>query len=686
MVGRSLGHGVAVSERRNIGILAHIDAGKTTLTEALLHATGTIRYPGAVEHGSTATDWRVQEQERGITIGSAAIGCRWRDVDITIVDTPGHVDFTIEVARCLRVLDGAVLVISGPDGVQAQTETVWHQAERHGLPMLAFVNKLDRDGMDLQRLDDEIRDRLGIEPLPLFLPLEGQDIEVIDVVSDRVFGWERSSLVRRQRAPRYERALTSVERGLRAEAWERLIDTVADHDDGFAELVLDGRQPSPVRSCAAIARAMSAKGCLPLVFGAARFGVGVSLMADAVVDLLPSPARARRPSVYALSPCVEVTLDDASAPPATACFVFKTEQRRRGNRLVFVRVFQGEVRQGQVLSRLPGGGTFAPSAIVAIDGGDEHPVDCLESGAIGGLVAPDGAAYPATGETLGAPDLGFSYEPGHRPEPVISVILEASDLATHQVMQQALDAAAMDDPSLRVFVDPQTGQTALGGMGELHLALVVERLVRDQQLAVKAHAPSVRLRQTVPRPISGEASVVDRVSGGSVTVAVSLAPRNDSRVDIVYQVVAPRRVANLRALESGIHTGLGLDGSKQRHLINVTVTISRLAVIGAQHPPVVYRNAMVRAINEALQDVSLIDVQPWGKITIVTPEVAVGRVVGDLSRRGGRVRATAARGGSLVIDAEAPIAAMLGYATELRSMTGGRGVFTIAPHAYRPIA
>ncbi|PIE65922.1 MAG: hypothetical protein CSA24_01640 [Deltaproteobacteria bacterium] len=673
---------------RNIGILAHIDAGKTTLTENLLHLTGAVRYPGAVEHGSTVTDWLLQEQERGITIGSAAISCRWRDVDITIVDTPGHVDFTMEVERSLRVLDGAVLVISGPDRVQAQTETVWHQTFRRGVPVIAWINKLDRPGFDDEALKREIAEHLGVEPVPLYLPRLSRDaLTLIDVLRGEALVWDLGGLVRRQRSELRRRRLDAEEAVDRAEALEVVVDAIASHDDAFAELVLAGQEPPLAAYQHALRRAIAAQACLPLVYGAARFGAGVALVADEIVDLLPAPDEVPAPTAYDLDTGASgVRVPVASGEPLAA-FVFKTETRPRGERLAFVRVFSGTLRAGDALVAVPDRAVAGAVEVVRIMGGDYDPIEALTAGMIGGLIYPAGAAVPATGDTLTAQRLPFTFERIEAPAPVISITLEAPDLEGHERMQALLRELCADDPSLSLGVAPGTGLTALSGMGELHLALAVERVKREAGVLVRTGAPRPRRRHLIVGAGSAERSCDDEHCGrGRVTIGLVVRPGAPGGLHTVrYAASPPRRRDWREALEAGVGAATGSDGVGPVDVVGVDVEIERLDVQGSDIPPVVFRDVAREAARVGLERGGLVEAEPWVAVSVAVPETMVGRIVGDLARRGAKIRGSESRGQIQVLSAEAPLGRMIGYATDLRSLTGGRGVASLEPIGYQPV-
>jgi elongation factor G len=669
---------------RNIGILAHIDAGKTTLTEQLLVWCGAIRRPGWVDEGSSVADWQRQERERGITIGSAAITGNWQGTEVTIVDTPGHVDFTMEVERSLRVIDGAILVVSGPDGVQAQTETVWHQAERHEIPAIGFCNKLDCPGFDDEEVQRSIRDRLGIEPLPLQLPLSfgGEALELLDVLSGEVIVWDNLGKKQAVRACG-RRQPTEEEVVLRELALERVIDTVASQDDRFAEEVLAGGAPSPERFLLALRAATQARACMPLLYGVARSGAGIHAVARAVLELLPAPDQAKPPGMFEVATGRPATL--AQQPGGwPAVFVFKTESLPGEGRIALVRAFGGELTPQTVLRRQPGGAPLDRLRIIRSFGGEAEPADRLPVGAIGGVVLGPDDPLLVTGDTLAAPDLGLTFEPIVTPEPVIGVVLEAPDEARDAELRAAVRQLTIDDPSLVASTDPQTGQLVLYGMGELHLEIAVERL-REARLEVSKGRPRAHLRQVALRPASGVGQdTSDQAPRARVEVAVQVSPMAEA-IGQRYELPEDLDPGVGDALVSGLDRALGRDGSLPRPVVGVVVQVRRVESTGARPHPAAYMRAAHAAASSAFRAAGLVLAEPWMALSIVVVDEHVGRVVGDLARRRGRVRATEARGTRQVLSARAPLAEVLGYATDLRSLTGGRGLVTMQPCGYEPL-
>ena len=671
---------------RNLGVLAHIDAGKTTLTEQILYLAGELRRPGAVDFGSTVTDWLPEERRRGITVTAAASSCRWRGAPLTLVDTPGHVDFTLEVERSLRVLDGAVLLLSGPDGVEAQTETVWHQVERRALPAVGFVNKLDRPGVDLDAVARGVRDRLGLAPawMTVVLDVGPGHATLGDPVHLRVARWtwppERHASARVDRTPP-----TPAEDKALGAAREELLELVAVADDAFAERYLAGHAFTAAEILRGLRRLVRARGCLPLWVGAAAHGVGVPGLLDGVEDLLPRSSDRTPPRCFDIATGVEVPGGLRAASGEAVALVFKTERRWGAGRLAWVRVFAGALRPGDALRRLPGGEPVTVASTVRIVGGAAEPVDELGRGAIGGVLVAEGQDPPRTGETLAAHGIPWALEPITPPAPVLAVALEAPDLAADEAMRRILRELAADDPSLAVHVDPHTGQTLLQGMGELHLELAVRSLADALQGEVRTGTPRARAGLVVGRGASAEAqSPAGSQPRGRAEVRVRLDPLpSDRGVDVRFETGAAVRADWRLACEAGIEAALQRpDGD----VLGLTVRVERLAARRGEPPPVHFRNAALAAVARALAAAALRRAEPWVSLELVVPPGAVGAVTGDLARRRGKVLGTEARGLQLVLRAEAPLQELIGYATPFRSLTSGRGAFSMEPAGYRPAA
>lgn len=665
--------------RRNLGIIAHIDAGKTTLTEQLLCLGGVIRRPGSVEDGSTVSDWMAQEQRRGITIGSAAVTCAWRDTSVTLIDTPGHVDFTWEVSRCLRVLDGAIVVISGPDGVQAQTRVVWHQAADHQLPIIGWINKLDRPGMVHEALLEEIEDSLGIEAVPLQVPLEYGSgvVTVLDILTGERRTWTDATKQLGTRSPSLSEPHPEEE-VLRELALERLGDALASHDDALAGLLIEGVSPAPSDWVRALGTAVRARACLPLYYGCARAGIGIQAIMDAVVELLPAPEEAASPKLYSGG-----DEDAGVALPAEApliAYVFKTETRPGGHRIAWVRVFRGSLEACVPTMRLPLRTLFRPSQVVRLAGGLETAVLQLSAGEVGGILVAQGDDLPGTGETLVLGSEERSFEPFGPPSPVVAITLESERDQDLQRLREAVQALVSDDDSLALSVDRDTGQLLLSGMGELHLEVICERLRAEHGIPFRAGRMHPRRRHSLVRPVEGEGEFrLDENPDGQVTVHLRIEPACDETSSVILgtQLSEP---SHRTALVDGVRQIL----FDRADLHGVSAVITHVESRGGGLSPRCFWEAGSHAAADSLTRATLIELTPWVAITLVIPEDRVGGVLGDLARRAVRIRSNEARGSMVVLTGDGMLGQMIHYATDLRSLTGGRGSVTIAAAGFRP--
>ena len=669
--------------RRNIGIVAHIDAGKTTLTEQILHATSVLRRPGSVDDGSTVSDWQRQEQERGITIGSAAVVCRWKDVELTLIDTPGHVDFGIEVSRALTVLDGTVVIFSAPDGVQAQTQTVWHQVAQHELPAIGFVNKLDRPGYNHESMLEQIRERLGIEPLPLYIPLHfgASELILLDVLGAKRLRWTMVQKKVGVREPELLKIEDEYEELLQQVALERIADAIASSDDLFAERYLSGAPLEVEQWLSAIGKATRQRRVLPLLFGVARSGVGPSQLLDHVLALLPSPDEVLPP--YVFDPQTGNTAGRLRSEYPSA-FVFKTERRPRGERLAHIRAFSGVLHKGDSLRILPNGERVRALRLVRLLGSEEIEVASLRAGSVGALQYLDEGSPLRTGQTLiGGEGPAFSFESLTSPTPVISISIEAEDEEEDARMRLFLEEAIHDDPSLALLHDRHSGQTLLAGMGELHLELLVERLQQDEGLRVRLGQPRARLRQMLTGPVESE--LTHRHEGpprGSVYLRVGLTPSKQSEIEVLdHHTGLHIGPIEQSALQAGMLHAL----EQEADIVGVNVRILDLSLSGGAVNPRMLWDAGHAAALKALTSTTVRAAEPWMRATIASPELSVGRVSGDLARRRAKILGSESRGAVQVLHVEVPLTEMIHYATALRSLTAGRGTFSMRPSRFRII-
>ncbi|MFJ5711358.1 elongation factor G [Streptomyces sp. NPDC093105] len=664
---------------RNLGILAHVDAGKTTVTERILFLTGAVHKRGEVHDGTTVTDFDPQERERGITISAAAVTCSWAGHELTLIDTPGHVDFSDEVERALRVLDGAVAVFDAVAGVEPQSESVWRQADRYGVPRIAFVNKMDRAGADLDAAVASIRARLGTVPLPVQLPLGREDDfrGVVDLVRMRAYGWEDGTL-----------AETDVPAAHRDEAVRRrrlLEEAVAElHPDALDEFCVTGSlaEGTLVRAL----RELTLEGAAVVVLcGAAYRDRGVEPLLDAVVAYLPAPAD--RPPVGGGERAA-----DPDAP--LVALAFKVSAAPTG-RMTYVRVYAGTLRQGSTVLDTATGRTERISRVLRVQA--DRTVD-VPGAAAGEIVAVVGPKAVRAGATLCAPEAPVVLEPPVPAAPVVSVAVEARRSTDTGRLATALARLAEEDPSLVVRTDPETGQTVLSGLGELHLEVAVEKLRRERGLEVTAGRPQVAYRETVTKGVTGLLYRHVKQDGGAgqfAHVVIDVQPLSgadgadgaEGEEEFVFMsTVTGGRVPQeyVRAVEAGCRDALA-DGPLGGHPVTgVRVTLTD----GATHPKdsseLAFRAAGRFALREALRSSVLALLEPVAEVTVTVPGDSVGTVLGDLAARRGRVTDSEVRGGTSVVTATVPLAELFGYATRLRGRTQGRGTFTTRPAGYAP--
>ena len=635
---------------RNLGILAHVDAGKTTLTERILYATGATYKRGEVHDGTTVTDFDPQERDRGITIFAAAVSCDWAGHRLNLIDTPGHVDFSAEVERSLRVLDGAVAVFDGVAGVEPQSESVWRQADRYGVPRVAFVNKLDRAGADLDTAVASIRDRLGVEPLVVQLPIGREDgfRGVVDLVGMRSLTWPDGVL--------HEAPATSAEA---VAARRRLVEAVAERHAGALD-ELDDMSDATLRA-ALRDLTLSGDGVVVLC-GSAYRNRGVEPLLDAVVDYLPGPA------------------GDPAADPAA--LVFKVHAARTG-RLTYVRVYEGTLRKGDVLWDAGAGRTERIARVLRVQA-DRHTE--VERAVAGDIVALAGIKASRAGATLSSRNAPVLLETPAETEPLVSVAVEARRSADAPKLPAVLAALVDEDPSLTVRTDPETGQTLLSGLGELHLEVAVEKVRQASGLAVTVGRPRVAYRETVVRGVPGMLYRHVKQDGGAgqfAHVVLDVAPLPGTGFEFASAVTGGRVPREyVRAVEAGCREALAEGPLGGHRVVGLRVTLTD----GVTHPKdsseTAFRAAGRFGLRAALRACGMALLEPVAEVTVSAPADALGGVLGDLAARRGQVTASTVRAVTAVV----PLAELFGYATQLRSRTRGRGTFTSRPAGYRPAA
>ncbi|MFF3285679.1 elongation factor G [Streptomyces sp. NPDC003023] len=661
---------------RNLGILAHVDAGKTTVTERFLYLTGTTHKRGEVHDGTTVTDFDPQERDRGITIFAAAVSCVWEDHRINLIDTPGHVDFSDEVERSLRVLDGAIAVFDAVAGVEPQSEAVWRQADRHAVPRIAFVNKLDRDGADLDTAVHSIRERLSTVPLVVQLPIGQEDgfTGVVDLIRMR-------SLVWRAGHDTYEEG--PVPDGLREEAARRrrlLEETVAElHPAALEEFCEHSALSARTLSDALRDLTRSGEGVVVLC-GSAYRDCGVEPLLEAAVAYLPSPLDV---------PPVRGTRDGAeqerAADPAApfAGLVFKVNSTATG-RLTYLRVYSGTIRKGDAVLDVGAQRTERIGRILRVQA-DRHAETDLA--VAGDIVAVVGLKAARSGATLSAPAAPLLLEPPTAAAPVVTVAVEARSRPDTDRLATALARLVEEDPSLAVRTDPETGQTVLSGMGELHLEVAVEKIRRAHGLEVGVGRPQVSYRETVARGVSGFVYRHVKQDGGAgqfAHVVLDVEPLGRTEGFEFSSTVTGGRVPQeyVRAVEAGCRDALA-EGPLGGHAVTgLRVTLTDGATHSKDSSEMAFRTAGRLGLREALRAGAMALLEPVVEVTVTVPDDAVGVVLGDLAARRGRVTDQAARTGTALVTATVPLAELFGYASRLRSRTQGRGTFTTRPAGY----
>ncbi|MFC8240684.1 elongation factor G [Streptomyces chartreusis] len=663
---------------RNLGILAHVDAGKTTVTERILYATGTTHKRGEVHDGTTVTDFDPQERDRGITIFAAAVSCAWDGHRINLIDTPGHVDFADEVERALRVLDGAVAVFDAVAGVEPQSESVWRQADRHGVPRIAFVNKLDRAGADLDRAVESIRERLHPVPLVVQLPIGTEDgfRGVVDLVRMR-------ALVRADGADTFvEEEVTGK---LREEAQRRrrlLEEAVAELHAGALEEFCARATVSPGTLVDALRELTRTGEGVVVLCGSAYRNRGVEPLLDAVVAYLPSPLDV--PAVRGVHDGADVERPADPAAPF-AGLAFKVSATPTG-RLTYLRVYSGTIAKGDTVLDAGAGRTERIGRILRVQADRHAQVDVALAGDI---VAVVGLKSARAGSTLCAPGAPLVLEPPGVAEPVVSVAVETRRSTETERLASALARLAEEDPSLVVRTDAETGQTLLSGMGELHLEVAVEKIRREAGLDVNVGRPRVSYRETVGRGVTGFVFRHVKQDGGAgqfAHVVLDVEPLETGSGFEFRSAVVGGRVPQeyVRAVEAGCRDALGEGPLGGHPVTGLRVTLTDGATHVKDSSDTAFRTAGRFGLRDALRSCAMVLLEPVVEVTVTVPDDAVGSVLGDLAARRGRVSGSVTRAGATVVTATVPLAELFGYATRLRSRTQGRGTFTARPTGYAP--
>lgn len=676
---------IPVEKQRNIGIMAHIDAGKTTTTERILFYTGVNHKIGETHDGGATMDWMEQEQERGITITSAAITCFWRDCRVNIIDTPGHVDFTIEVERSLRVLDGAVCVFDSVAGVEPQSETVWRQADNYGVPRICFVNKMDRIGANFFRCVSMIHERLGAKPVALQIPIGAEDKfeGVVDLIEGKAVVFDKAS-------KGAEFAVIDVPADLQdlyEEKRHEMIEAVAEEDEVLLEKYLGGEELTndEIRSC--IRKATINRNIVPVLCGSAFRNMGVQPLLDAVVDYLPSPDDIPPMIGHLVDSKTEETVDchcDVNEP--LAGLVFKLASDPFIGHLAFFRVYSGFVEAGSSVYNSTTGRKERVGRIVKMHANKREEIKRAEAGDIVALV---GLKQAATGDTICDEKREVKLESLHIPEPVIEVAIEPKSKADRDALSAALNKLMKEDPSFRVKTDEETNQTLIAGMGELHLDIIVDRLTREFNVNANVGKPQVAYRETISKAGKSDLKYAKQSGGrgqyGHCVIEIEPNPEKGYEfVNAITGGVIPKEY--IPAIDKGIQDALKSGVLAGFPVVDVKVTL----VFGSYHDVDSSEQAFYiagsMAIKDAMNKSTPILLEPYMDVEVVTPEEYLGDVMGDLNGRRGRVQSMEARaGGAQSVRAQVPLSSMFGYATDLRSKTQGRANFTMQFHHYERV-
>jgi elongation factor G len=667
---------VALKDIRNIGIMAHIDAGKTTTTERILFYTGRTHRIGEVHEGTATMDWMEQEQERGITNTSAATTCEWRDIQINIIDTPGHVDFTAEVERSLRVLDGAVAVFDAVAGVQPQSETVWRQADKYEVPRICFINKMDRVGADFYHSVETIVSRLRCRPVPIQIPVGAEDQfkGVVDLVEMKALIWLDETL-----GAQYD--VVDIPADLEAKAKEyreQMIEAVSEFDDKLFAKYVEGKPLSNDEIRAGIRKATIALKIFPVICGTAFKNKGVQSMLDAVVDYLPSPLDV--PPVQGVSvddPNVILTRQASDSEPFSA-LVFKIMTDPYVGQLAFFRVYSGHMAAGDSVYNVAKGRTERVGRLLRMHANKREEIQEIFAGDIAAAV---GLRTVSTGDTICDDESPIVLESIEFPTPVIQLAVEPRTKADQEKLGMAIQKLAQEDPTFRVATDPETGQTILSGMGELHLEIIVDRMMREFGVAANVGKPQVAYRETVRKNSEAEGRHIKQSGGrgqyGVVKIRMEPLPPGSGFefVNETYggsipkEYIGPTEAGMKEALEGGILAGFPMS--------DLRVTLYDGSYHDVDSSEIAFKIAGSIAVKEAARRAKPVLLEPIMAVEVVVPEEYMGDVIGDLNSRRGRIEGMELRGTSQIIKSHVPLSEMFGYATDLRSRTQGRGSFTM---------
>jgi len=673
-----------LEKTRNIGIMAHIDAGKTTTTERVLYYTGRSYKIGEVHEGTATMDWMVQEQERGITITSAATTCFWKDCRINIIDTPGHVDFTMEVERSLRVLDGALAILDAVSGVEPQTETVWRQADKYRVPRIVYVNKMDRVGADYYRCLGMLKDRLGAHAVPIQVPIGREDgfVGLVDLIDRVAYVWEDSEDL--------GGSFSTVDipadmLDLVKEYREKMIEGLAEVDEHLMEKYVHGEPITPAELKAAVRKGTISMKLFPILCGASFKNKGVQPLLDAVIDYLPSPLDI--PPIQGINPeTKEVEERKASDDAPFAALAFKIMSDQHVGQLVFLRVYSGTLEAGSGVYNSTKDKKERVGRLLRMHANKKEEVETV---AAGDIAAAIGLKLTTTGDTLCEPDRPIVLESMTFPEPVIAVAIEPKTRADEEKLGVSLSRLALEDPTFRVTSDEETAQTLIHGMGELHLEIIVDRLLREFRVEANVGKPQVAYRETIRKKAEAQGRYVRQTGGrgqyGDVYLEVE--PNEPGKgFEFENKIVGgsiPREY--VPAVEKGIREALDTGVLAGYPIVDIKVRLTDGSYHEVDSSEMAFKIAASMGFKEACRRAKPVLLEPVMDVEVVTPEEYMGAIVGDLNSRRGRIVSMEARGSSQVIRATVPLGQMFGYATEMRSMTQGRATYTMQFSRYEEV-
>src|SRR5262244_1783525 len=675
----------SLEKTRNIGIMAHIDAGKTTTTERILYYTGRSYKIGEVHEGTATMDWMVQEQERGITITSAATTCFWRDCRVNIIDTPGHVDFTVEVERSLRVLDGAVAILDAVSGVEPQTETVWRQADKYRVPRMVYVNKMDRVGADFYQCVDLVRERLGAHPVAVQIPIgrEDQYRGLVDLIDEVGLVWTDDDDSLGKEYTKIE--IPADMREQVKEYREKMIEGLAEVDEHLMEKYVHGEPITPAELKAAVRKGTISMKLFPILCGASFKNKGVQPLLDAVIDYLPSPLDI--PPIQGINPETKETEERKAADDAPfGALAFKIMNDQHVGQLVFLRVYSGTLEAGAAVYNSTKDRKERVGRLLRMHANKKEEIDAI---AAGDIVAAIGLKFSTTGDTLCDPDHPIVLESMTFPEPVIAVAIEPKTKADEEKLGLSLSRLALEDPTFRVTTEAETSQTLIHGMGELHLEIIVDRLLREFRVEANVGKPQVAYRETIRKAAEAQGRFVRQTGGrgqyGDVELEVEPAPAGEG-ITFENKIVGgsiPKEY--VPAVEKGVREALETGVLAGYPMVDVRVRLTDGSYHEVDSSEMAFKIAGSMGVKEACRKAKPVLLEPIMDVEVVTPEEYMGAVVGDLNSRRGRIVAMEARAGAQVIRAHVPLGQMFGYVTDLRSMSQGRATSTLQFARYEEV-